>query len=136
VDSTPLAPQPAEAYRAAPCKEAEELAQHIARVEARRFAWAADAEEAMTEYAGHHPGARGRRPCRWRYHGVQYRVQAEWRRTKRPRRGRPANTASLAEECGYRLVVEATALEPAGPPYGWTVRATTGRAETCADAAI
>ena len=90
VYSNQLAQQHAQAYITAQTQEAEELAQHILQVEARRFACEADAEAAIAEYAGHGPGRRGRRPCRWHSHTVHYQVQTEWQQKKRTRRGRPA----------------------------------------------
>src|SRR4029450_7917024 len=90
VYSNQLAQQHAEAYEAAQHREAEAVAQDIAGVEARRFACEADAEAALAEYDGSGQGRRGRGAWRWRYHAVEYRVQTEWRRKKRPRRGRPS----------------------------------------------
>jgi transposase len=136
VYSTQLAQQHAEAYEAAPRREGEELAQHRACVETRRFACAADAEAARAVYAGHGQGRRGRRPCRWRCHAVEYHVQSEWQRQQRTSRGRPAKDKPVAEELCYRLVVEAQAQAPPVHTYGWLVLATTVDAHTSADAEI
>jgi hypothetical protein len=89
VRSSQLAPQATVAYTAAHAQEAERVAEHIQRVEARWFAWAADAEAAMTEYVGRGHGRRGRQPRLWRYHTLHYRVEALISPAKRLRRGRP-----------------------------------------------
>src|ERR671931_260080 len=67
VHSSQLADQSAVAYAAAQAKEAERLAEHIRRVEARWFACAADAEAAIADYEGRGQGRRGRPPHPWRY---------------------------------------------------------------------
>jgi transposase len=136
VYSHQLAQQHAEAYETAHHREAEAVAQYIAGMEARRFACEADAEAAIAEYDGSGQGRRGRRPCRWRYHAVEYRVQTEWRRKKRPRRGRPTKGEPVEEELCSRLVVEAKALTPPVHTYGWLVLATTVDAHTSSDAEI
>jgi transposase len=136
VYSTQLAEQQTQTYGKAQCHEAEELAQHIAQVEARHFACEADAQAAIAEEEGHGQGRRGRHPCRWRYHTVHYQVQTEWRHKKRARRGRPPQGARPEEECFYRLRVEAKALAPPVATFGWTVLATTVREQTCGDAEI
>ena len=136
VYSTQLAQQHAEAYEAGQRREAAALAQAIAEVEARRFACEADAEAAIDEYAGFGQGRRGRKPCRWRDHAVEYRVQPAWRRKKRSRRGRPAPGEPVDAELCYRLVVEAKAVAPPVHTYGWLVLATTVDAHTSADAEI
>ena len=74
--SSQLAQQAAVAYTAAQAKEAERVAEHIQRVEARWFACAADAEAAITDYEGRGQGRRGRKPRLWRYHALHYRVEA------------------------------------------------------------
>ena len=89
----------------------------------------ADAEAAIAEYEGRGQGRRGRRPRPWRYHAVRYRIVAETRRTRRARRGRPAKTDPPPTESGYRLVVEVEALANPEEDNGWTVLATTVRAE-------
>ena len=136
VYSNQLAQQHAQLYRAAQSKEADELAQHIAQVEAQRFACEADAEAAGAAYAGHGPGRRGRRPCRWRYHAVSYQVQTEWQRYKRPCRGRPRKGEPVEATLVYRLTVETRALAPPMATFGWLVLATTVDEQTCADAEI
>jgi transposase len=95
VHSSQLAQQQTQSYTAAQAKEAEAVADHVRRVEARRFACLADAEAAIADYEGRGQGRRGRRLRPWRYHTVRYRVATETRRTRRPRRGRPAKTAPL-----------------------------------------
>src|SRR5215831_2262874 len=89
VHSSQLAHQAAVAYAAAQAKEAERLAEHIRRVEARWFACAADAEAAIADYAGRGQGRRGRHPHPWRYHALHYRVEAVQVPKKWTRRGRP-----------------------------------------------
>ena len=61
---------------------------------------------------------------------------ADTRRTRRPRRGRPAKTDPPPLESGYRLVVEVEALANAEEDNGWTVLATTVSAEAYTDAEI
>jgi transposase len=134
VYSNQLAEQHARAYHSAQTKEAQELVQYIPQVEARRFACEADAEAAIAAYEGQ--GRRGRRPCRWRYHTVQYQVQAQWQRKKRTRRGRPRQDEPVAEELVYRLAVTARALAPPVANFGWLVLATTVSEKTCDDAEI
>src|SRR5262249_53704527 len=51
-------------------------------------------------------------------------------------RGRPAKTAPPSMESGYRVVVDVEVLSNPEEDHGWTVLATTRRAETCADAEI
>ena len=60
--SSQLAQQAAMAYTAGQAKEAERVAEHIQRVEARWFACAADAEAAIADYEGRGQGRRGRKP--------------------------------------------------------------------------
>jgi hypothetical protein len=76
VHSSQLAQQAAVAYSAAQTKEAERIAEHIRRVEARCFDCAADAEAAIADYEGRGQGRRGRTPRLWRYHALHYRVEA------------------------------------------------------------
>jgi len=136
VHSSQLAHQQTQTYASAQTKEAETIANHVQRVQARWFACAADAEAAIAEYEHRGPGRRGRRPHPWRYHVVRYRVVAATRRMRRPRRGRPAKTDPPPSETGYRLVVEVEALAHPEEDNGWTVLATTVRAEICTDADI
>ena len=68
VHSSQLAHQAAVAYAAAQAKEAERVTAHVQHVQARWFAWAADAEAAIAEYDGRGQGRRGRKPRPWRYH--------------------------------------------------------------------
>ena len=72
-------------------KEAEALADHVRHVQARWFACLPDAEAALAEYEGQGPGHRGRRPVPG---GITQSVsqRGSTRRTRRPRRGRPAKT--------------------------------------------
>jgi len=125
VHSSQLAQQQTQTYAAAQEKEAAALADHGRHVHARWFACLPDAEAAIVEYEGQGPGHRGRRPRPWRYHAVHYRIVADTRHTRRPRRGRPAKTAPPPLESGYRLVVEVEALANAAEDNGWTVLATT-----------
>jgi transposase len=136
VHSSQLAQQQAHTYAMAQAKEAERVAEHRRRVEARRFACAADAEAAVADYEGRGQGRRGRRPRPWQYHAVRYCVAPETRRARRARRGRPAKTESPPTETRYRLVVEVEALARAQEENGWTVLATTVQAERCSDAEI
>jgi transposase len=136
VHSSQLAQQQAHTYVMAQAKEAERVAAHRRRVEARRFACAPDAEAASADYAGRGQGRRGRRPRPWQYHAVRYRVAPETRRTRRARRGRPANTEPPPTETSYRLVVEVEALDRAQEENGWTVLATTVPAAQCSDLEI
>jgi hypothetical protein len=112
VHSSQLAQQAATTYTAAQAKEAKRIAEHIQRVEARWFACAADAEAAITDYAGRGQGRRGRRPRLWRYHALHYRVEAVSSPKKRPRRGRPPKAESPQVEVRYRLVLSSEALVP------------------------
>jgi transposase len=134
VHSSQLAHQMAVAYAAAQAKEAERLAEHVQRVEARWFACAADAEEAIADYEGRGQGRRGRKPHPWRYHALHYRVEAVNSPKKRPRRGRPPKAEVPQVERRYRLVVHCEARVPSEEAYGWTVLATTLRPEVCTDA--
>jgi transposase len=136
VHSSQLAQQQSHTYVVAQEKEAKAVAAHVQRVHAQWFACEADATAAMAEYEGRGPGRRGRRPRPWRYHTVHYHIGAATRRTRRARRGRPAKTDPLPPETGYRLVVEVEALSNPEEDNGWTVLATTVRAETCPDAEI
>lgn len=136
VQSSQLAQQQAHTYAVAQAKEAEVVADHVRRVEARYFACVTDAEAAIADYDGRGPGRRGRRPRPWRYHAVRYRVVMDTRRKKRARRGRPAKTEAPPSEICYRLVVEVEALASAEEENGWTVLATTVGREVCSDAEI
>jgi transposase len=134
VHSSQLAHQTAVAYAAAQAKEAERIAAHVQRVEARWFACAADAEEAIADYEGRGQGRRGRKPHPWRSHALHYRVEAVSIPKKRTRRGRPPKAEAPQVEEHYRLVVHWEALVPSEEAYGWTVLATTLRPEVCTDA--
>jgi transposase len=134
VHSSQLARQAATTYTAAQAKEAERVAEHIQRVEARWFACAADAEAAIADYQGRGQGRRGRRPQLWRYHALHYRVTAVSSPTKRRRRGRPPKAEVPQVEVRYRLSVSSEALLPSEDAHGWTVLATTLRPEECTDA--
>lgn len=100
VHSSQLAQQQAQAYAKAQGKEAEGVADSLRRVEARRFACAADAEAAIRDYEGRGQGRRGRRPQPWRSHSLPYRVAAYHDPTKRARRGRPAKAEKRQEDIG------------------------------------
>jgi transposase len=134
VYSSQLAHQTAVAYAAAQAKEAERIAEHIQHVEARWFACATDAEEAIAAYEGRGQGRRGRKPHPWRYHALHYRVEAVSVPKKRTRRGRPAKTEVPQVEVCYRLVVHREAMVPSEDAYGWTVLATTLQPAVCTDA--
>jgi transposase len=136
VHSSQLAQQQTHTYASAQAKEAEAVADHGRQVHARWFACLPDAQAAIAEYEGRGQGRRGRRPRPWRYHTVRYRVVAETRRTRRACRGRPAKTEPPPTESGYRLVVEVEALSNLEEDNGWTVLATTVRAEDGTDAEI
>jgi len=136
VHSSQLAQQQTQTYASAQEKEAEALTDHVQRVHARWFACEADAEAAIAEYAHQGPGQRGRRPRPWRYQAVRSRVVAATRRPRRARRGRPAKMDPPPLESGYRLVVDVEALANPEEDNGWTVLATTVRAEVCGDADI
>jgi transposase len=133
VHSSQLAPQAAVAYAAAQAKEAARIAEHVQHVEARWFACAADAAEAMADYEGRGQGRRGRKPHPWRYHALHYRVEAVNSPKKRTRRGRPPKAEGSQIEVRYRLVAHCEALVPSEEAYGWTVLATTLRPEVCTD---
>jgi transposase len=136
VHSSQLAQQHAQTYVGAQEKEAVAVADHVRQVQAQWFACLPDAEAAIAAYEGRGPGRRGRRPRPWRYHTVRYGIVAASRRTRRPRRGRPAKTDPPPTESGYRLVVEVDALPNAEEDNGWTVLATTVRAEMGTDTEI
>jgi hypothetical protein len=136
VHSSQLAHQQTQTYASGQGKEAEVVADHVKRVQAQWFACLPDAEAAIAAYEGRGPGQRGRRPRPWRYHMVRYRIVAESRPTRRPRRGRPAKTEPPPMESGYRVVVEVKALPNPEEDNGWTVLATTVSPETCTDAGI
>jgi hypothetical protein len=136
VHSSQLAQQQTQAYTAAQEKEAEAVTVHTKQVQGQWFACLPDAEAARAAYEGQEQGRRGRRPRPWRYHAVRYRLVADTRRTRRPRRGRPAKTDPPPLESGYRLLVEVEALANAEEDNGWTVLATTVSGESGADAEI
>jgi transposase len=136
VYSTQLAEHHEEVYGKAQRREAEALAEHIAQVQGRRFACAADAEAAIAEYEGRERGKRGRRPCQWRYHEVGYRVEAQWQRQKRTQRGRPRKAEAVEHERVYRLRLTTKVLNPPVSTFGWLVLATTVSEQTCGDAEI
>jgi transposase len=136
VHASQLAQQHAQTYVSAQEKDAEAVADHGRQVHAQWYACRPDAEAAIAAYAGQGPGRRGRRPRPWRYHTLRYSIVAASRRTRRPRRGRPAKTDPPSTESGYGLMVEGDALPNAEVDNGWTVLATTVRAERCTDAEI
>ena len=124
------------AYPSAQAKEAERVAEHRARVAARWFACAADAEAAIAEDEGRGQGRRGRKPRPWRYHALHYRVEAVSVPTKRPRRGRPPKAEAPQVELRYRLSVRPETVVPLESVHGWTVLATTVGPEACTDAEL
>ena len=107
VHSSQLTRQQSTAYTTAQTKEAERVADHIRRVEAKHFACVADTEVAIAECEGRGQGRRGRRLRLWRYHILRYRVEAFTQRRKRVRRGRPAQGEVSQEEIRYRVRVDA-----------------------------
>jgi transposase len=133
VHSSQLAHQAAVAYAAAQAKEAERVTAHVQHVEARGFAWVADAEAAIAEYEGRGQGRRGRKPRPWRYHVLPYQVEAVSVPRKRTRRGRPPKAEAPQVEVRYRLGVHPEALVPSEDAHGWTVLATTMQPEGCTD---
>ena len=136
VHSSQLAQQQPQTSAAAPVKAAVAVADHRRCVHAQWCACLPDAEAAIAEYTGQGAGHRGRCPRPWRDHVVRYRIVADTRRTRRPRRGRPAKTAPPPLESGYRLAVEGEALANAEEGHGGTGLATTGSGESCTDAPI
>jgi hypothetical protein len=128
-----LAHQAAGTDAAAQAKEATRVAEHLARGEARWFAWAADAEAAIAEYAGRGQGRRGRKPRPWRDHALHSQGEAGTQRQKRPQRGRPPKTALPQDRLRYRLRGEAQAPVPSTDTQGWTVLVTTVGAESGTD---
>ena len=132
--SSQVAQPAAAASTAAQAKEAERVAEHLERVEARWFACAADAEAALAEYAGRGPGRRGRKPRPWRYHVLHDRVEAVRGPTKRPRRRRPPKAEAPQVEVRYRLGVRPEAVVPSEAAHGWTVLAPTVGPAECTDA--
>jgi transposase len=136
VHSSQLAQQQMQTQASAQAKEAEALADHVKRVEARQFACLADAEAALAEYEGRGQGRRGRRPRPWHYHVVRYHIVSTTRRTRRAHRGRPAKTDPPPIAPCYHLGVEVTVPDVPEEEHGWTVLATTVSAERCADSAI
>jgi len=136
VHSSQLAQQQTQSQASAQTKDAEALADHVKRVEARQFACLADAEAAMAEYEGRGQGRRGRRPRPWRYYVVRYHIVSTTRRTRRAGRGRPAKTAPPPIEPCYHLGVEGTVHDILEEENGWTVLVTTISAKHCADSEI
>jgi hypothetical protein len=136
VPSSQFAQHTAVAYTAAQAKEAERVAEHLQRVEARCFAWAADAAAASSDDAGRGQGRRGRTPRLWPYHTLPYRVEAVSVPKKRTRRGRPPKTDVPQVESRSRLVVRCEALVPSAETHGWTVLATTVPPEVCTEAEL
>src|SRR5262249_58054774 len=78
----------------------------------------------------------GGRPGRGRHQAARERGCEAAGRPRRARRGRPAKMAPPPLESGYRLVAEVEALANPEEDNGWTVLATTVRAEVCGDADI
>src|SRR5262247_1588611 len=136
VHSSQLAQPHAQTYVSAQEKAAEAVADHVRQVHAQWFACRPDAEAAIAAYEGRGQGHRGRRPRPWRSHTLRYGIVAASRRMRRTRRGRPAKTDPPPTESGYRLAVEVDGLPNAEEDNGWTVLATTVRAERWTDAEI
>jgi transposase len=133
VHSSQLAHQQTQTYAAAQAKAAEAVADHVKHAQARWFACEADAAAVIAEDEHRGPGRRGRRPQSWRYHAVRYRIVADTRHTRRARRGRPAKMDPPPIEAGYRLVVAVERVPNPEEDNGWTVLATTLRAEVGTD---
>src|SRR4029453_14658122 len=72
-------------------------------------------------------------PRPWRYHVLHYHVEAVSTPKKRTRRGRPPKAEAPQVEVRYRLHVHPEAPPPSEDAHGWTVLATTLRAEECTD---
>ena len=144
VYSTQLAQQHEQAHEQAQAREAEALTTHVAQVvsgvgptlQSRQFACAADAEGAIAEYEGRGPGRRGRAATRWRYHAVRYQVEAHRQCQTRSKRGWPRKDERSLEDVVYQLRVEAQALAPPVPTFGWLVLATTIDETTCGGAEL
>ena len=134
VHSSQLAHQAAVAYAAAQAKEAERVAEHVQRVEARWFACAADAEAAIAEYEGRGPGTAGPQAAPLALPCPPLSCRSGQCPQKRTRRGRPPKAEAPQVEVRYRLVVHPEALVPSEDAHGWTVLATTVRPEGCTDA--
>jgi hypothetical protein len=134
VPSRPLAQPAAAAYPAAQATEAERVAAHIQRVAARWFAWAAEAEAAISDDAGRGAGRRGRKPRLWRYHALHERVAAVSAPVQRTRRGRPPKAEAPPVAVRSRRVGHPAALVPSADTHGWTVLATTVRPAGCTEA--
>jgi hypothetical protein len=134
--SSQLTQQQSTAYTTAQTQEAERVADHIRRVDAKHLACVANAEIAIAAYAGRRQGRRGRRPRLWRYPTLRYRVAAFTQRQTRARRGRPAKGEPPQEETRSRGRVDAEPLNPAAEEQGWTVLATTVGPAVCADAQL
>jgi hypothetical protein len=98
VHSSQRAQQAATAYAAAQAKEAERVAAHIQRGEARWVACAAAAEAAIAEYEGRGQGRRGRKPRPWRAQVLHDQVEAVSVPQQRPRRGRPPQSEASQVE--------------------------------------
>ena len=120
----------------AQAQEAARVADPSARVAARWFAWAAEAEAAIAEDAGRGQGRRGRTPRPWCYPALHDRVAAVSVPTKRSRRGRPPQATAPQVETRDRLRVPPEALMPSADAYGWTGLATTVGPETWTDAEL
>jgi transposase len=100
VHSSQLAQQQTHTYASAQEKEAQAVADHRQRVQARWFACVPDAAAAIAEYEGRGQGRRGRRPRPWRYHTVCYRIVAETRRTHRARSGATREDRAAPDRVG------------------------------------
>lgn len=136
VYSNQLAQQHENTYGKVQVREAQEVAEHVAQVQGRRFACEADADAAIAAYKGRGPGKRGRRACRWHYHEVSYGVEAQWQCKKRTQRGRPRKGETMEQERVYRLHVTTRALKPPVATFGWLVLATTVSEQACEDADV
>jgi hypothetical protein len=136
VHARQLAQPQAQTYASAHEKAAEAVADHVRQGHAQWFVCRPDAEAASAADEGRGPGRRGRRPRPWRYHTRRSSIVAASRRTRRTRRGRPAQTDPPPTESGYGLMGEVDALPKAEVDHGWTGLATTVRAARGTDAEI
>jgi hypothetical protein len=136
VQASQLTPPHTPAYTTAQAQEAAAITAHVTPGQARWLAGEAAAAAAIAEYEGWGPGRRGRRPRPWRYQAVRARVVAEPHRTRRARRGRPAQPDPPPTEAGFRLVVAVEARRNLEEDKGWTVLATTVSTAACTEAEI
>jgi hypothetical protein len=129
-----LAQPPTQADAAAPAPAAAALAAHVRPVPAQWFAGRPAADAAIAADEGQGPGARGRRPRRWRSPAVRSHRVGATRPPRRSRRGRPAKLAPLPRAAGERLGGAVEARAKAAEAHGWTVLAPPVDAAVCPEA--